>query len=51
MENTLVTLDQTSIDAIIQGLQPFYTQTYSYIQLVAGLILGALLGVVFWSRL
>jgi hypothetical protein len=51
MDNTIVTLDPASIDAIVQGLQPFYTQTYTYIQLIGGLILGALLGVVFWSRL
>jgi hypothetical protein len=59
MESTIVSLDQASIDAIVQALGPLLddymrlmlNEVFLYIQIAAGLILGGLVGVTFWLKL
>lgn len=59
MESTIVSLDQASIDAIVQALGPLLddymrlmlNEVFLYIQIAAGLILGGLVGVIFWLKL
>ncbi len=59
MESTLVTIDEQSIEAIITALGPFLDEylalildpIFLYIQLAGGLVLGGLVGVVFWLKL